>query len=174
MNKKKEAIKKAMQDALVANNKKGNIKKAMREYLAQTENKMQMNDGDLYPKIKMNGPTLTFENGLSALEYGLDNSSESKTVLFVMCMQNYFQFNGFRLGHPNYSPNFHEGMTMLAEGTEFSVLDIDTLNGQDNHQITLIYLLNTQNAANHTVKFDDVNMADSYKYLSTDFNIYSK
>ena len=99
----------------------------MREFLSKSTESLKDEKGpDMYKRIKMRGPTLAFENGISAIQYGLDSNSNTKTVLFVMCMQNYSEFKGFRLGHQNYSPNYEEGMTILAEGTEFSVLDIET------------------------------------------------
>lgn len=90
----------------------------------------------------MLGPTITFENALAALDFGQGSDTENKTVMFVMCMQNYFRFNGFRIGHPKYSSHFREGMTVLREGTEFQILDInEEISGKES--LTTIYLLNT-------------------------------
>ena len=91
----------------------------------------------------MQGPTVAFENVNAALKYNDSPENGEKTILFVMCMHNYFHFNGFRLGHPKYSAHHEEGMTVLMEGSEFDLIDIEEHKKWGEDPITIVYLLNT-------------------------------
>jgi len=105
--------------------------------------------------VKLQGYTSPTFNPRIALDYASCNSKQLalglKPVVFVICLQNYYGYKGFRLNLTRYSSHHFEEEVLLLEGIKMFVVhveavpfqsEIDSLKKYNNNTITLVYLFN--------------------------------
>lgn len=77
--------------------------------------------------ICMQGLTSTSQSLRTALSFGATQSKSRKTVIFVMNIQNYAGFAGFRLNREEYSSHYYEKEVLLVEGIPMFVLGVEDI-----------------------------------------------
>ena len=75
--------------------------------------------------IQLPGYVSCYPSVKQALHFDASSDIELKIVLFAICVQNYWEFQGIRLNTPRYSAHPHESEYVLMEGCPMMVLGVD-------------------------------------------------
>ena len=91
------------------------------------KNSLFIKDGHLDKPayICMQGITSASQSLRTALKYGKTTSPSRRTVIFVINLQNYRGFQGFRLNREDFSSHYHEKEVLLLEGIPMFVLGVE-------------------------------------------------